>query len=568
LTLSKKSVNNKGIFNKIATPKENGRRVIRRQRQFQRRQIVKTKKTETKKYIMVDEKSGLEIDFSGMNFSEEDLAELEDQISSAHIEMGKIESGEIKNPDENRRVTHFTDRIYYPSTTLFGDISHFATDLKDGKIKSETGKKFDAAVINGIGGSALGPQFVQFAANGPYWNEKNSEKRNSWLKIYFTDNTDTAGIADLLDVLELDKTLILNISKSGGTQETKNNMTAFAQAYSKAGLKFSKHACAITMEDSELDKLAKAEGWLKIFPLADSIGGRTSETSVVGHLPAALAGIDFKSLLEGACRMDKWTRNANFRENPSYFLALMWFIAGGGRGGKNMVIVPYSDRLILLSRYLQQLVMESIGKERDLDGKLVCQGLNVFGNKGGTDAHAFMQQLNDGKDDFFATFIEVMRDAMEIEIADGITMGDYLHGFQAGLTKALVSKNRDVISVRITKVDPFNMGMIIALYERAVAFYAELIHINAFHQPGVQAYKLASKEIIKLIKTVEEKLPALSGFEGSAADFAAKIGIPDKQYDIEGILAKFAENKDQRTIGPVSVSKKWGKKKTWLYQVS
>jgi glucose-6-phosphate isomerase len=532
------------------------------------RQIVKTKKMVRQNYIMIDEKSGFEIDFSGMNFSEEDLAEFEDQIPSLHIEMGKIESGEIKNPDENRKVTHFTDRVCYPSTTLFGDISHFASDLRDEKIKSETGKKFDAAVINGIGGSALGPQFVQFAANGPYWNEKNSEKRNSWLKIYFTDNTDTAGVADLLDVLELDKTLILNISKSGGTQETKNNMTAFAQAYSKAGLKFPKHACAITMEDSELDKLAKAEEWLKIFPLADSIGGRTSETSVVGHLPAALAGIDFKNLLEGACQMDKWTRNANFRENPSYFLALMWFIAGGGRGNKNMVIIPYSDRLILLSRYLQQLVMESIGKERDLDGKLVCQGLNVFGNKGGTDAHAFMQQLNDGKDDFFATFIEVMRDAMEIEIADGITMGDYLHGFQAGLTKALVSKNRDVISVRIKKVDPFNIGMIIALYERAVAFYAELIHVNAFHQPGVQAYKLASKEIIKLIKTIEEKLPALSGFEGSAADFAAKIGIPDKQHDIEGILAKFAENNDQRTIGPVSVSKKWGKKKTWLYQVS
>ena len=86
-----------------------------------------------------------------------------------------------------------------------------------------------------------------------------------------------------------------------------------------------------------------------------------------------------------------------------------------------MVIVPYSDRLILLSRYLQQLVMESLGKEKDLDGNTVHQGLNVFGNKGGTDAHAFIQQLNDGRDDFFVTFIEVLEDKMPAPISGSIS---------------------------------------------------------------------------------------------------------------------------------------------------
>jgi glucose-6-phosphate isomerase len=264
--------------------------------------------------------------------------------------------------------------------------------------------------------------------------------------------------------------------------------------------------------------------------------------------------------------MDKLTRNPDFRENPSYFMALMWYIAGDGRGNKNMVIVPYSDRLILLSRYLQQLVMESIGKERNFDGQLVCQGLNVFGNKGGTDAHAFIQQLNDGRDDFFATFVEVLRDSMHIEVEEGISMGDYMHGFQSGLTKALSGKNRELISIKIKSADAFNLGLLIALYERAVAFYAELIRINAFHQPGVQAYKLASKEIVKLIKIIEKKLPLLAGFTGDASEFSAKIGLPERAEEIEGIIAKFAENK--RIVSGVSITRAWDKNKGWIYSIN
>ena len=119
--------------------------------------------------------------------------------------------------------------------------------------------------------------------------------------------------------------------------------------------------------------------------------------------------------------MDSLTSNPQLTHNPAYMLSAMWYIAGNGKGDKNMVIVPYSDRLILMSRYLQQLVMESLGKEKDLDGNTVHQGLNVFGNKGGTDAHAFIQQLNDGRDDFFVTFIEVLEDKMPAPISGSIS---------------------------------------------------------------------------------------------------------------------------------------------------
>ena len=481
--------------------------------------------------------------------------------------MQKIERGEIKNPDENRKVTHFTDRSVYTGSEEFQQVESFAEAIRSGTLKSSTGKKFEAALINGIGGSALGPQLLQMAINGPYWNELSDAKRRGYLKIYFLDNTDTAGANDALQVCNLETTLVVNISKSGGTQETKNNMILCMHEYEKAGLDFSKHACAITMKNSELDKLARQNNWLQVFEMADSIGGRTSETSIVGHLPAALAGIDFKTFLQGACHMDKLTRNPQLVHNPSYMLAAMWYIAGNGKGDKNMVIVPYSDRLILMSRYLQQLVMESLGKELDLDGKTVHQGLNVFGNKGGTDAHAFIQQLNDGRNDFFITFIEILQDSKKVDISKGIGMGDYLHGFMTGLSNALRNKGRNVIEMRLDAVNEFNVGMLIALYERAVAAYAELIHINAFHQPGVQAYKLASKGVIQLLSNLEVQLANCIGFSGTVPEFAAKLNLTEQEYELDGILAKLAANADKRDLD-FKVSRSWNADKGWVYTIS
>lgn len=490
------------------------------------------------------------IDFNDMNIPAEALAALAPQLASAHQGMRDIEAGKIKNPDENRKVTHFTDRMTYPKSPLFHSVEKFAQEIREGKLRGATGKKFSQVVINGIGGSALGPQLMQFAINGPYWNELNADARNHNCKIYFVDNTDTAGVCDLLPILNLEETLVVSISKSGGTQETKNNMIAFMQAFEKAAIPFPAHAAAITMAESALDKLARGNGWLAVFEMAESIGGRTSETSIVGHLPAALAGIDFAQFLAGACTMDAWTREEKVTQNPAYFLASSWYIAGNAKGDKNMIIVPYSDRLILFSRYLQQLVMESLGKEFDLEGNAVFQGLNVFGNKGGTDAHAFIQQLHDGRNDFFTVFIEVMKDAMNIPIQDSISMGDYLHGFETGLATALRNRGRQLIQIRIDAVTPYNLGMLIALFERAVAFYAELIHINAFHQPGVQAYKLAANAIIKLNQTLQAQIPAILPFEGTPAQLLEKLQLSGPSSDdVEGILAKFALNPDRALQG-------------------
>src|SRR4029453_13857532 len=102
------------------------------------------------------------------------------------------------------------------------------------------------------------------------------------------------------------------------------------------------------------------------------------------------------------------TRRHDPQSNPSALMALMWHHATGGKGQKDMVVLPYKDRLLLFSRYLQQLVMESLGKELDLQGRRVNQGLSVYGNKGSTDQHAYVQQLRDGVANFFVVFIRVL----------------------------------------------------------------------------------------------------------------------------------------------------------------
>jgi len=212
-------------------------------------------------------------------------------------------------------------------------------------------------LVIGIGFFALGPQFVADAL-GMSVRDK--------MAVHFFDNTDPDGMTRVLTELtpSLGRTLSIVISKSGGTPETRNGMLTAKVAYEKAGLDFAPHAVAITGSDSKLDQTAKADGWLDIFPMWDWVGGRTSETGAVGLLPAALQGIDIDAMLQGAAECDAVTRTRDTPHNPAALLALMWHHATNGKGEKDMVVLPYKDRLLLFSRYLQQLVMESLGKRQ------------------------------------------------------------------------------------------------------------------------------------------------------------------------------------------------------------
>nr|ACG29317.1 glucose-6-phosphate isomerase [Zea mays] len=448
---------------------------------------------------------GLFVDVSRMGFTEDFLRQMEPRMQRAFAAMRELEKGAIANPDEARMVGHYwlRDPALAPNSflrskieTTLDRILAFSQDVVSGKIQSPSGR-FTSILSIGIGGSALGPQFVAEAL----------APDNPPLKIRFIDNTDPAGIDHQIAQLgpELATTLVIVISKSGGTPETRNGLLEVQKAFRDAGLQFSKQGVAITQENSLLDNTARIEGWLARFPMFDWVGGRTSEMSAVGLLPAALQGIDIKEMLAGAALMDEETRNTVVKENPAALLALCWYWASEGIGNKDMVVLPYKDSLLLLSRYLQQLVMESLGKEFDLDGNRVNQGLSVYGNKGSTDQHAYIQQLREGVHNFFVTFIEVLRDrpaGHDWELEPGVTCGDYLFGMLQGTRSALYANDRESISVTVQEVTPRAVGALVALYERAVGLYASLVNINAYHQPGVEAGKKAAGEVLALQKRV------------------------------------------------------------------
>jgi len=209
-----------------------------------------------------------------------------------------------------------------------------------------------------------------------------------------------------------------------------------------------------------------------------------------------------------------------------------------------MVILPYKDRLALFSRYLQQLVMESLGKEKDLDGRVVHQGLAVYGNKGSTDQHAYVQQLRDGLPNFFATFIEVMKDreGAGIEVEEGVTAGDFLHGFLLGTRRALYENGRGSITLTVDEVDPFSVGMLIALYERAVGLYAFLVNVNAYHQPGVEAGKKAAASVLDLQARLLAELGNRGEAGGTCEELASGLGSPDEVETVFRILEHLAAN--------------------------
>src|SRR5262249_52961069 len=140
---------------------------------------------------------------------------------------------------------------------------------------------------------------------------------------------------------QLAKTLVVVISKSGGTAETRNGMFEAIAAFKAAGLDHAKHFVAVTGVGSKLDQVAVGESWLARFPMWDWVGGRTSELCAVGLLPAALQGLDIQAMLDGAAAMDTVTRQPNIAQNPAALMALMWHFATDGRGTKDMVVLPY-----------------------------------------------------------------------------------------------------------------------------------------------------------------------------------------------------------------------------------
>lgn len=481
------------------------------------------------------EDPGVELDLSHAGLEEDDFQALRPALERALLAMQELEDGAVANPDEGRMVGHYWLRApgRAPAPEMEDAIVDTVARIEAFARDVHAAGKFRKLLVCGIGGSALGPMLVADAFDGP----------DARMSVDFLDNTDPAGFDRVVSKLgDLTDTLILTISKSGGTPEPRNAMLEMQRACAERGVDFAERAIAVTGEDSALWRRAHQENWLAVFPMWDWVGGRTSVLSVVGLLPAALQGADVRALLAGAAAMDECTRDTELRRNPAALLALYWHHEGQGRGQRDMVVLPYKDGLLLFARYLQQLVMESLGKRLDRGGRTVHQGLAVYGNKGSTDQHAYVQQLRDGLHNFFAVFVRVLRDrdGEDLFVEDGVTSGDYLDGFYQGTRKALFESGRTSATLTIQQLDERTLAALIALFERAVGLYAELIDINAYHQPGVEAGKKAAGEVLELQARV---LGQLSAESQTVAEIAEALAV--EPLAVWNLLQHLASNRPE-----------------------
>ncbi len=473
------------------------------------------------------EAAGVELDFRRMQLPKNVKHHYGPPLASAAWEMRDIEQGDKTNVDEDREVGHYWLRYLdgappNASGVVTAAVAENKRAIDDTREFHEDVFKgnFDKILWIGIGGSGLGPQMLYNVLRKP----------GAKPTMFFFDNTDPDGFKRTLKGIRLEeggleKTLTVVVSKGGSTPETANGMQVAREAYAKDGVSFEKHAVAITQEGSKLHN--EAAGWLRRFPLWRWIGGRTSLFSPVGILPATLLGFDVDELRAGAAEMDKEAigkkkkdeeeRNAReFTTNPALQLAATWYNTVETRGLRNMVVLPYCDRLATLSKYLQQLIMESLGK----NGK----GITVFGNKGSTDQHAYVQQLREGYADFFATFVRVravdLDDDFVLDSKAEVTAGDYLAAFQEGTAQALSDAGRPSMRLTIERLDERSLGALVALFERAVGYYGALIGINTYHQPGVETGKKAAGSILDVQQWLIAFLRAQGGAAVSVGDIA------------------------------------------------
>jgi glucose-6-phosphate isomerase len=192
--------------------------------------------------------------------------------------------------------------------------------------------------------------------------------------------------------------------------------------------------------------------------------------------------------------------------------------------------------------------MESLGKERDLDGNLVNQGICVLGNKGSTDQHSYIQQLRDGLNDFFATFIEVQKDQVgdPVFTEPDATSGDFLEGFFLGTRSALAENERESITITVIEVSPSTVGILIGLFERAVGLYASLVNINAYHQPGVEAGKKAAGNVLAIQREITGFLKTNLNQPFTVVELSKSINREEDVETVFKIIEHLAANKARK----------------------
>lgn len=436
----------------------------------------------------------LKFDFNNMmtkyvgekGISEEEISALTEKIEKAEKAM-----------EEKRKIGKMDWRdLPYNQDDVVEDIISYAESVKG---------KFDAFVVLGIGGSALGPLAVQQAINHPYYNELPKEKRNGYPKLYVADNVDPEKLVCLFETIDVTKCLFNCISKSGSTSETMSQFMIIKEMLSEKLSKeeAAKHiVCTTDKVNGNLVKIAKEEGY-KTFIIPSGVGGRFSELTPVGLLPAAMCGINIKELLKGAAYMDELSKEKDIYKNPAYMYAVLHYI--GMKQGKNIsVVMPYADSLKLISDWYAQLWAESLGKKKDNDGNIINAGQTPVKALGVTDQHSQVQLYTEGPYDKIVVFIGVEKfkrtitipkiygDIPSLGFLGGITQNKLIQTEQMSTEYALLKSGKTNLTITLPEVNEFTLGELLYMFEVATGFAGELLNIDAFNQPGVEEGKNAT----------------------------------------------------------------------------
>jgi glucose-6-phosphate isomerase len=345
--------------------------------------------------------------------------------------------------------------------------------------------------------------------------------RGGYPRLHVLDNVDPETIDALLGRLRLERTLFIVTSKSGGTAETMSQFLIVHDRIARENLDVAKQLVFVT--DPKQGALRPLAERLKV-PALDipaNIGGRFSVLSAVGTLPAALIGIDVKSLLLGAAEMAKRCESPDLTKNPAGVYAMLQWLADTRLTKKIVVFMPYSDPLRDFAAWFVQLWAESLGKRRP-DGTSV--GSTPLAALGATDQHAQVQLFMEGPADKTVTFVAVekratdvtipaaFRDVTELGYLGGHSLGELIDIEQRATAGALAKRGRPNMTIHLDRVDASHVGQLMMLLELATAYAGQLYGIDAFNQPGVElgkqfAYALLGRPGADQAKTEWESLP-------------------------------------------------------------
>lgn len=417
---------------------------------------------------------------------------------------------------ENRQVLHTSARDLFslnPAEPVsaaqakkeFEKLALFLEEVESGTVTGSTGKRFTTMINVGIGGSDLGPRSIYEALKA---------YRIKGKKVRFIANVDPDDCAEVLGSVSLEETLVNVVSKSGTTLETLTNEELVRRAFLEAGLNPASHFVAVTGAGSPMDS---PERYLRSFYMFDYIGGRYSSTSMVGcvMLGFSLGTDNLRRFLEGAHEMDNVAEVESVRENMPLLLAMLGIWNHNFLGFPTVAVLPYSQGLHRFPAHLQQCDMESNGKSVTVDGEAVaCKtGPIVWGEPGTNGQHAFYQLLHQGTELVPVEFIGFRKAQYkgDMEVEGTTSQQKTVANLLAQALAFAVGQEHDNPNHRFggnrpssilvgDRLDPVNMGRLLALYEAKIVFQGFSWNINSFDQEGVQLGKRLASRFLELMK--------------------------------------------------------------------